>query len=149
MRKWIEFIEIAVIVLVLTTVVNTYLFNAYKVYGDSMKPLFSEGDLVLSYKRVNPSQGDIIAFFDESGVINIKKVVAGPSDYVSSDGRKLYVNDAKVGYNKTGEFAYSLANDEFFVLGKNHSVSIDSRHNGPVKEDKVIGKILLKFWPPL
>ncbi|WP_350344922.1 signal peptidase I [Proteinivorax tanatarense] len=149
MKKWIEFIEIVIIVLVLTTILNSYFLDFYKVYGDSMNPLFNNGDVVLAYKRSDPSSGDIIAFYDGNDIINIKKVIAGPNDLVSSDGEKLYVNTKKAGYNQQGEFSFELADDEFFVLGKNNSVSIDSRHTGPIKKDKIIGKIIFKMWPLL
>lgn len=40
-----------------------------------------------------------------------------------------------------------LANDEYFVLGDNRMVSIDSRHSdlGPVKKEQIIGRLIARW----
>ncbi|MBN2312231.1 MAG: signal peptidase I [Candidatus Hydrogenedentes bacterium] len=41
----------------------------------------------------------------------------------------------------------SLERGEYYVLGDNRGVSKDSRRFGPVKDDTIIGKAVLRFWP--
>jgi signal peptidase I len=36
---------------------------------------------------------------------------------------------------------------EYYVMGDHRSVSKDSRVFGPINDDKVIGKAILRFWP--
>jgi len=36
---------------------------------------------------------------------------------------------------------------QYYVLGDNRNVSKDSRSFGPIEDDKVIGKAVLRFWP--
>jgi signal peptidase I len=40
-----------------------------------------------------------------------------------------------------------LAPGEFYVLGDNRNVSKDSRSFGPIDDQKIIGKAVLRFWP--
>ncbi len=37
--------------------------------------------------------------------------------------------------------------DEYFAMGDNRMFSYDSRAFGPIKKDKVIGRVLLRAWP--
>ena len=41
-----------------------------------------------------------------------------------------------------------LSPGQYFVMGDNRRVSRDSRSFGPVSDDHIIGKAVLRFWPP-
>ena len=47
-----------------------------------------------------------------------------------------------------GDQTIKLADDEYFVMGDNRMYSSDSRAWGPVKEQDIIGGVLLRAWPP-
>ena len=40
-----------------------------------------------------------------------------------------------------------LAPGKYYVLGDNRNVSKDSRSFGPIDDDKIIGRAVLRFWP--
>lgn len=41
----------------------------------------------------------------------------------------------------------ALGDDEYFMMGDNRMQSYDSRAIGPIRKDKVIGRVLLRAWP--
>jgi signal peptidase I len=41
----------------------------------------------------------------------------------------------------------TLGDDEYFVMGDNRMYSYDSRSIGPIKKNKIIGRVLLRAWP--
>jgi len=117
-----------------------------------------------------PKRGQIIIFnqaglFDASGSSEktlIKRVVALPGErVVVKDGLiTVYNAEHPKGFNpdKSGLYHISasqspgdtdttLDSDEIFVCGDNRTNSEDSRIFGPVKVDKVVGKLSLRILP--
>jgi signal peptidase I len=41
----------------------------------------------------------------------------------------------------------SLGPDEYFVMGDNRGVVLDSRHTGPVVRGRIVGHVVFRFWP--
>lgn len=119
------------------------------VCGQSMAPSFQDGDLVLIWRLDGHyTHGDVIFFKRDVGEGElIKRVVAVPGDTVDADvGDRLTVNGGVLEdtYAKPG-VAYPLTpmEDEYFVLGDNHSAAADSRNFGTVKKHDIIGKVIL------
>ncbi len=93
----------------------------YRVEGESMAPTLSPGERVLvnraSYRRSKPRPGDLIVLRDprEPGRLLLKRI-----DQPTGDGAWL-------------------------VAGDNELASTDSRQFGPVVEDLIVGKVLLRY----
>jgi signal peptidase I len=47
-----------------------------------------------------------------------------------------------------GNVKQTLAADEYFVLGDNRLNSSDSRKWGAVKRSEIVGRALIRAWPP-
>ena len=43
---------------------------------------------------------------------------------------------------------WRMGSDEYFVMGDNRVRSTDSREYGPVRADLLVGRVLLRYWPP-
>ena len=127
------------------------------VAGDSMSPVLRNGDVVLVNRAVyhfkEPSRGDIIAF--RQGAENrysVKRIVGLPGETIQiADGRILIngeeptadIHVSGIEYAGLAEETVELDQDEYFVMGDNHTASDDSRDpgTGNIKKDEIHGQI--------
>ena len=151
-------VNVLLVVAAVAVLVATLFLPILQVSGTSMEPTFEDGDIIVLFKSKRFETGELIAFH-HSGKILIKRVIGVPGDYVTIDndgnvfinGEKLhepYVNKKALG-DCAIEFPYQVPENSVFVLGDHRDISVDSRSAeiGPVKYDKIIGKIKMKVWP--
>ena len=153
-------LESAVIVLMLFF---SLMFRPAAVIGNSMLPNFSGGDRVACVHSFSGyERGDVIIIShatrkDES---IIKRVIAVGGDTVDIDfykgtvsvnGQVLdepYVSTpTNLSYDMT--FPVTVPEGKLFVLGDNRNDSLDSRSTdiGFINENKVLGKVVFRFYP--
>jgi nickel-type superoxide dismutase maturation protease len=94
----------------------------WMVSGRSMEPTLRAGDMVIvdlwSYRQRRPREGEIVLFSGaEPASAPMVKRVA----------------------NRTGS--------TFWLLGDNLEMSNDSRHFGPVPEERIRGRLVWRYWP--
>src|SRR5512141_1831050 len=123
-----------------------------------------QGDRVLvskvDYRIGAPSRCDIIVFHppvDGVTIPYVKRVIAVEEDSVEVRGGTVYVNGSAstcAGPHGTtlpepGDVRYPLTvpAGAVFALGDNREQSTDSRAFGTVTDDRIIGKVILLFWP--
>mmetsp|Transcript_10751 Transcript_10751/g.27160 ORF Transcript_10751/g.27160 Transcript_10751/m.27160 type:complete len:170 (-) Transcript_10751:356-865(-) len=135
----------------------------------SMFPAFEVGDQLAVEKVTklySPYQRDEVivfrpppAFFELSGKAPdndalIKRIVAIAGDTVEVRNRAVYVNGEKQNEPFIAEDPdysmpkYLVPKGCVFVLGDNRNHSFDSHYWGPVPEENIIGKAVVKYWPP-
>lgn len=163
---WLKYILIAVLVGLLLVV---FVIQRNSVIGQSMLPNLHEDDQLLVEKISKffdgIHYGDIITVSTrdlkdhEGGPNIIKRVIGLPGDTIEIREDGVYRNEQKLdesAYLAEGTLTeirnmsfvkVSLGEDQYFILGDNREVSLDSRSFGPVPIESVIGKVLLRFYP--
>ena len=146
-----------VVVLIVTACVKPTIVS-----GQSMDDTLHNGNYLivnkLAYKFGEPARGDIIVFDsgDEEHELWVKRVIGLPGDVIKTVGKTLYINDAKAsepyirkGTVSEGEMkTWTVPEGAIFVMGDNRNNSTDSRIIGCVEESAVLGKAVVRLWPP-
>ncbi len=142
--------------------------NIMIVSGDSMAPLYKQGDIVLvnkiSYRFTNPKRNDIVVFdvnlFDTENLdgqphYTLSRIVGMPGETIQIRDGVLYIDEEKTDSPYIKESILQpgveiepvkLGQNEYFVLGDNCNFSQDSRfaNIGNIKKDAILGKILAR-----
>lgn len=143
----------------------TFVAQFVTVNGHSMEPNLSDGDrLIIQKLSKDYAPGDIVVIKDVLDRPIIKRVVAVENQTVDFQDNELVVNGKTIPgsvYNiknnittlspeDSAKFPLTVPDGHVFVLGDNREHSTDSRcaDIGPIENEKIMGKLWLKFWPP-
>ncbi len=63
-----------------------------------------------------------------------------PRDFVGAHG-------ATVAQSPEVKYPLRIPDGYFFAMGDNREASSDSRSFGPQPDSRIIGKVILRFWP--
>lgn len=138
--------------------VATLWMPVLQISGNSMSPTLTEGEIVISLNGSGFETGDIVAFYFDNKVL-IKRVIAGPGDWVDIDEEgTVFVNDQEIYEPYLVEKAlgdcniqlpYQVPEERIFVMGDHRSVSVDSRNSalGCVGYDQIVGRLVMRVWP--
>lgn len=164
-RSWLPELAVAAAasLALIFFVVRPYVAESFVITADSMAPTLETGDRVLAnklaYRIGDPERGDVAAFQSSddglAGQVLIKRVVAVSGDTVEFRGGTLRVNGRTVKEPYVGAGSPPGASQgplvvpegSVFVMGDNRQSSMDSRDYGPVSEEGLRGRVLLRFWP--
>jgi signal peptidase I len=151
-------VVLALCLLFVFGIVRPFLAASFFIPSESMSPTLNPGDRVLAAKSAylldEPARGDLAVFDDGSGAV-IKRVVGLAGDAVSVEDGVLVVNreptrEPYVDYGLSDSSFFgpvTVPEGHVFVMGDNRSNSRDSRTIGPVSEEDLIGRAVLRFWP--
>lgn len=151
-------IGVLLVVAAIAVLVATLWMPVMQVYGTSMSPTLTEGNIVVSVKTSDWEQGDVVAFYYGTRVL-IKRYIASPGDWVDIDeDGTVYVNGEALDEPYLTEKAlgecdielpYQVPDNRMFVMGDHRSVSVDSRSStvGCVADEQIVGRIVFRVWP--
>ena len=147
-----------IIIAAFTVLLATLVMPVLEIKGDSMNPIYSNGDIAVAFKTKNINTGDVISFYYGNKIL-VKRVIAKSGDWVNiSDDGKVIVNgdeikepylvDRKYDIGDI-KYPYQVPDGSWFVMGDNREDTNDSRSSqiGAIKQDDVVGVVLFRVWP--
>ena len=171
LKTILEYVKViligAAIALFLTKVV---IINA-EVPTGSMKNTINEGDRViglrLTYYFDSPKRGDIVIFKcpeegDNYNKLYVKRVVGLPGETVEIKAGQVwikpvdgdwfmleedYLAEVPYDYVSINNATYVVPEGSYFTLGDNRNYSNDSRYWGYVDEDRILAKVMFRYFP--
>lgn len=160
-----EIIKFAFFALLIVVPLRLFVAQPFIVSGQSMVPTFHDKEYLLvdqiSYRFSEPHRGDVIVFQYPRNPSRyfIKRVIGLPGEVIEFQGDSVIIKNAlhPEGFTLDEPYIYELStssgttqldDDEYFVMGDNRRESSDSRFWGPLQEDFVVGRALLRLLPP-
>ena len=159
---------------VVIILVTSLIIKPNVVSGRSMYPALQTDDrgfsTVLALATEGVERGDIVTanmVNEEDGKTYsvVKRVIGLPGETIECRDEKVCINGkeldesqyldesfAKEWYNTNGYFNDSfgpvtLKEDEYFLMGDNRPISMDSRETGPVKKEDILAKDFMVLFP--
>lgn len=147
-----------IVVAAVAVLVATIWMPVLQIYGSSMTPTLSEGDIVVCFKTSDIKRGDLVAFYLGNKLL-VKRCVALPGQTVDIDGDgnvtldsvpldEPYVTEKSLG-DCNIELPYQVPDNRYFCMGDHRKTSVDSRNTavGCVTGEQIVGKIVFRVWP--
>ena len=169
-----ELMIYAMIIVSCAFLIPNYVVAKTVVSGESMENTLKDKDVLLvekvSYRLDDPERFDMIVFYHfwdnnnpdkkdkDAYEFYVKRVIGLPGETVQIKDGTIYINGAALEehYGKDviaeegrASEEITLGEDEYFVLGDNREVSIDSRSEevGNVKKDWILGQVCARVYP--
>jgi signal peptidase I len=160
----IEWLKIIVTAALIAFVLNTFIIANSKVPSGSMENTIMTGDHVigsrLSYRFSDPERGDIVIFRfpDNEKIYYVKRIIGMPGDTVDIIDGKVYLNGSEEPLDEPyirepmvpeAPMHFEVPEGCYFMLGDNRNYSMDARRweNTYVKREKIIAKVLFRYYP--
>ena len=113
------------------------------------------------YRSKSPERGDIVIFRypDNEEELYVKRVIGLPGETVDIRDGYIYIDGADTPLDEdylkedwtvaTGNYHFEVPEDSYLMLGDNRNDSWDARYwtNPYVREDKILGKAAVIYWP--
>jgi len=140
--------------LIIIIPVRIFVFSPFVMTGDSMSPAYNNNDFLLINQFSNDfTRGDVVVYSGDELIhpppLFIKRVVGLPGEKVEIKDRKVFIDgrvlEEPFALGETfGDISVTLTADQYYVLGDNRAVSVDSRLQGPISKKDIDGKVFYK-----
>ena len=156
-----KLLSVIIVVFVCALFLRIFVIEGFVVSGDSMEPTIHSGDFIfvnkLAYWFQNPARGDIVVTTPRNMSIKIiKRIIGLPGDRLQIKNGQVYLEsgrlDSGTPLNESylessttpavGTTLIQLDPEEYFAMGDNRQVSMDSRELGPIDLWSIKGKVI-------
>ena len=138
----------------LLALVVVYGVSPMQTIGTSMDTTIHDGNWLLMARTdynpfVQPQRGDIVsAYWDDEDKMLLKRVVAVPGDTLQIMDNVVYINGTAMPEDyikepmQTEDLYVQLGEGEYFLMGDNRNISLDSRRIGTFPENDIYGVMI-------
>jgi signal peptidase I len=165
-NPWTHGLKTIGFVLFLGFGIRTAAAQCYLIPSGSMKPTIQVNDRLfvdkISYHLINPQRGEIVVFIPPQEVVKqensqdpyVKRVIGLPGEKVEVKNGQVYIDNQPLPENYIAdkpEYTWGpeiVPLNSYLVLGDNRNYSYDSHVWGFVERDRIIGRAVIRFWPP-
>ncbi len=140
------------------------------VSGASMEPTLYSNERIL-VEKITPkfkpyARGDIIVLNPpyNDNIDYVKRIIGLPGEIIKVFGCKVYISKDGKQFEVVEDYLYDnvctygdisivegksqkIEDDSYVVLGDNRTRSVDSRLIGQITSDRIVGRVVLRFWP--
>ncbi len=162
--SWKDFFRFTIIALAIVIPFRLYVAQPFIVSGASMSPTFETGQYLivdeLTYRLGEPKRGDVVILKKprEEAEFLIKRIVGLPGETVEINGGVITIKNKEnengfvvpepyVKNTRVENFKVIIDRNEYFVMGDNRPVSLDSRFIGTIPRDHIVGRAILRLLP--
>lgn len=166
-NPWIEGLKTIGLSVILALGIRHFVAEARYIPSESMLPTLEVNDRLIvekvSYHFHTPDRGDIVVFWptqrlkEENPSLKdafIKRVIGLPGETIEVREGKVFVNNEPIAENYIAaepEYQWGpevVPANSYLVLGDNRNNSYDSHFWGYVPRENIIGRAVVRFWPP-
>lgn len=161
-----EIVRFSIIAILIVIPIRLFIAQPFIVSGASMDETFHSGEYLIvdqvSYYFEQPARGDVVIFRypRDPSKFFIKRVIGVPGDTITIENSQVTITNEEYPEGFTLDEPYiksmapaptmteTLGDREYFVMGDNRDQSSDSRAWGVLQEERIVGRALMRLFPP-
>lgn len=153
-RDIANFFSKLIVLVLFIVILFQIVFRMIPVANDDMRPTLRARDLQLVYRFPSNLYSEDIVAYEQDGKTKTGRIIGRPNDTVEiTEENQVVVNGYQVyepdiyystpPYDSGVAYPLQLGPDEYFILSDYREGAEDSRQFGPVKQDSIIGKVVM------